>query len=78
MEVQSMSSKRDSSGRRVEFAMAVVGAALVLLCAIGLSAPLVGCSTQTGPAIGKLIGAVGHDVEAVFAGLQPKEVADAK
>lgn len=71
---------RDSNGRRIETAMAVCGAALVLLCAIGLCAPLVGCTTQTGPAIGRLIGAVGDDVEAVFLKLQPdgKAVADAE
>ena len=64
---------RDSSGRRVEFAMARCGAALVLLCAIGLSAPLHGC-TRTARAVGNLVESIGADMKAMV-GPEKKAVA---
>lgn len=67
------------SGRRVEFAMAVVGAGLVLLCAVALCAPMAGCA-RTGRAIGQLIESVGADFSMTvdrLAGPDGKAVADA-
>ena len=62
------------SGRTLNRVLAVIGALGTLLVGIALSAPLTGCATRTGPAIGGLIEAVGTDVRSVFVALQPKEV----
>lgn len=67
---------RDSNGRRVEFAMALCGAALVLLAAVALCAPMAGCA-RTGRAIGELVESVGSDFKSVVNKLAGPEKADA-